>query len=109
MSKVDQSGFQLDKKELTKNAPFGVGGLVGGFVDWVNALDTNHDGTADICQVAPFVIKAMPFLQAIAPHVDPEKMIEWFVDHDFVINKKALAECLKQVFALALQAQNEIK
>ena len=96
---VDQSGFQLDKKELTHGLPMGLGALAGAFIDWVNSLDSNHDGKADICQVAPYVIKALPVIQALLPLIDQDKMVKWFVSHDFIKDavaaEAALVKCLK--------------
>lgn len=102
--KVDQSGFQLDKKELLEPVPLVAKGIVGGLIDAINKLDVNHDGKADIAQLAPFVIKAVPFIVALAPLVDLDKLTEWFVAHDFIKDKAAAKALFEKLGKIALEA-----
>lgn len=102
--KVDQSGFQLDKKELTKGLGFPIKQAVEGFVDFVNGLDANHDGKADLCQIAPYVVQALPILAALAPLVDLDKLVDWFVNHDFIKDKEEAAKHLTEALQMGLAA-----
>lgn len=84
--KHEKGEFQI---EVPKDLPFGVGGLVGGFVHYLNDVDTNHDGKSDVAQVAPFVIKALPVLIELYKLVDKDKFKAWFLSHDFIDEAKA--------------------
>lgn len=108
MSKVDQSGFQLDKKELLKDVPLMLKGIAGQVIDFINSLDANHDGKADLCQIAPIVFKALPLVVAIGPYVHIDKLVDWFVDHDFVQDKEAVRKILSEVLRLALEAAQQV-
>lgn len=106
-NKVDQSGFQLDKKELLKDVPFALKPLAGGLIDALNSVDSNHDGKADICQLAPFVIQALPVIAAILPLLHPEKLVQWFVNHDFVTNKLETQNKLLELINIATDASKQ--
>lgn len=83
-NKVDQSGFQLDKKELLKEVPLVAKGIAGALIDFVNALDINKDGKADIGQMAKLAIALLPIAQKIIPYINVDKFIAWFINHDFI-------------------------
>ena len=100
MQKTDQTGFQLDKKELMKDVPLIAKGLMGSLIDYVNALDVNHDGKADLCELAPFFIKALPIIEALLPLIDKKKLIQWFMSHDFVIDAIKAEQKVKPLLAL---------
>ena len=103
-NKTDQSGFQLNKKELLADLPLMLKPVVGGFVDYINALDVNHDGHADICQIAPVVIKSLPYISAILPLIDREKMVKWFISHDFIKDAAAAEAAIAKVVDIAAKA-----
>ena len=105
MSKVDQSGFQLDKKELLKETPLMLKAPVGAFIDWIDALDVNHDGKADISQVAPIAIKAMPVIMELAPLIDTSKLKAWLLSHDFINDVKKAEAVLEKLATLAAQVK----
>ena len=98
--KVDQSGYQLNKKELLAEVPLMAKGLVGALIDWLNSEDMNHDGKADMCQYAPLVIKAMPIVMAILPYVDMPKLQAWLLSHDFIKNAVKVEAELAKLIAL---------
>jgi hypothetical protein len=102
--KVDQSGYQLDKADLTKDLKFPVKGIVEGVIDAINKLDANHDGKADICQYAPYVIKALPVLIELAPLVEPSKFKAWLAGHDWVKDEQAALALLGKVESIAVDA-----
>jgi hypothetical protein len=104
MPKVDQSGYQLDKKELLKDVPLALKMPVGAFVDWANGLDANHDGKADIAQLAPIVIKMLPIGQALLPLIHNDLFIEWFINHDFIKDKVAAKAVIEKLLNLAVEA-----
>lgn len=99
-NKVDQSGFQLNKKELLTDVPLMLKAVVGSFIDYVNALDANHDGKADIEEIAPIIIKALPVIQALLPLVDNEAFLQWFISHDFIKDKAAATTIITKLVAL---------
>lgn len=103
--KVDQSGFQLDKKKLLEDnkVPMMLKGIAGQFIDFINGLDVNHDGKADLCQIAPFVLKALPFITALAPLVDVDKFVEWFINHDFIKDKELARKICTKLLQLSLE------
>lgn len=94
--KVDQSGFQLNKTDLLKDVPLLLKGPAGQLIDYMNSADWTNDGKADLCQIAPYVFKALPLIQAVLPYVQVEKFVDWFVNHDFITDKaKAKVEIVK--------------
>lgn len=109
MSKLDQSGFQLNKDELLKDVPFALKAIAGAIIDAINKLDSNHDGRADICQVAPYVIKALPVINALLPLIDHEKAIKWFVSHDFVKDAAEAEAALASALKIAADAAAAVK
>lgn len=107
--KVDQSGFQLDKAALLKSAdlPMLAKPLVGGLVDFINALDVNHDGKSDLAQLAPVVVKVMPLVSAVLPYVDLDELVKWFIAHDFIKDKVQVEAHLKHALVLIKVAAEE--
>lgn len=108
-NKVDQSGFQLDKEELLRDVPFALKAIAGAVIDAINKLDSNHDGHADICQIAPFVIKALPIINALLPLIDHDKLVKWFVSHDFVKDAAAAEAALASALKIAADAAAAVK
>ncbi len=111
MSEVKHAAgeFQLDKKELLKDVPLVLKGIAGAAIDYINNADTNHDGKSDLAQLAPFVIKALPIIAALAPYLDVDGVVKWFVDHDFVKDKAAVTKLLTQALHLATEAAKQVK
>lgn len=102
--KVDQSGFQLDKKALTKDLKFPVKGIVEGFIDYINSEDLNHDGKSDVAEIAPYVIKVLPILIELAPLVDGGKFKTWVLSHDWIADKDKALHLLGAVETIAADA-----
>lgn len=100
--------FQLDKKELLKDMPFALKALVGPAIDWVNKMDINHDGKADLSQLAPYAIKALPLIAVLAPLVQWDKFVDWFLAHDFIEDQEAARKMLEQLLGLAIDAANKV-
>lgn len=101
--KVDQSGFQIDKKAVLEKVPLMLRGIVGQVIDFLNSADLTEDGKADISQLGALAAKCLPIAQKVLPYINVEKFIDWFVKHDFIAPeyqptvKAALMEILKHV------------
>ena len=75
MSLLDKSNH-LDKKQLLDGSPLAVKAIGGPAIDWINNLDADHDGKDDIVELAPILIKATPLIQALAPLINWEAVLE---------------------------------
>lgn len=73
--------FQLDKKELLKDAPGAVKLFAGPGIDWINKFDADKDGVPEIAKYAPLFFKVLPIFTALAPLVDWEKALTLLLDH----------------------------
>jgi hypothetical protein len=88
--------FQLDKKELLKDLPVMLRPLAGSFVDFINKADMNKDGMSDLAQVAPYFIKALPFVTALAPLIDWDQAVEDLVSK-YVKNQELAKPLIEQL------------
>lgn len=99
---LDEHG-RLDKKVILAKVPLMVRGLVAGQIDDINNIDVNKDGQADVGQLIKLLVRINPFVAALAQFIKVDKMIEWFVAHDFIDKKdqpkakEALLEALKEI------------
>jgi len=87
---LDKSNH-LDKKALLSRAPLAVKAIAGPAIDWINDLDANHDGKDDIVQMAPKVLAAMPLIEALAPLINWEAVLETVLTR-FVKDRKQAEE-----------------
>ena len=107
---IDHTGYQLDRKALNIDA-----GMVGNaIIDKVFAalddLDMNHDQKSDVAELAPFVIKAAPFIQAIAPLINLSGVKSWLATHpEFFTDAKAVADHLTSLETIAAEAAAKLK
>lgn len=111
---LDEHG-RLDKKFILAKVPIMLRGLVAGNVDDINNIDVNKDGQADIGQLIRLLVKINPFIAALAQFINVEKMVEWFVAHDFIDKKaqpeakRCLLEALKEIKATKASLDNSAK
>ena len=99
-NKVDQSGFQLDPNELTKDCPALLKGIAKQFVAYVNGLDVNHDGKSDVEEVAPLVIKAMPAIMLILPLIDWNQVIAFLKAEKLITDAEKFETAIQPVITL---------
>lgn len=102
--------FQL---EVPEDTPLALRMLAGGLIKAANDYDNLgidpetgevkfgvSDGKSDVAQIAPKVQAAIPFILAIAPHIDLEKFAAWAID-TFSKNKKETRFQLNNILRIA--------
>lgn len=97
----EEKPYELDKKDLTKDLPLMLKGIVGGLIDWLNSRDLNHDGKKDVGQLAPFALKAVPILMTIQELVDFEALAEDLCKSPAVKDQEAFKAALIELGKLA--------
>jgi len=102
--KVDQSGYQLDKKVLLEGVPLVAKGLLGGLIDHVNELDLNHDGKSDVEQVEPVIASILPLLIELAPLIKIPEFKKWIASHDWIADEKKALAVLSGLESIAVDA-----
>ena len=103
-AKVDQSGFQLDKTKLLKDAPLMAKGILGGLIDYLNALDVNHDGISDVAELEPHIEKAIPLLIKIAPFIDLNALGPWLLKQEWFLHTPASESLVTELEKLGADA-----
>lgn len=94
--------YQLDRKHMGVDAGMVGNALVDKVFGALNDLDLNHDQKSDVAEVAPYIIKAMPFIIQLAPLIEPDGVKAWLISHkDFF---KDAVEAAKQIEAAAAVA-----
>jgi len=98
--KHEAGEFQFElPKEILDDIPFLFRGPAKDFVKFLNDLDLTKDGKSDVAQLAPFVIKALPFLIELAKLIDWEKFLAWVVQQ-FAKDKKGAAVQIAELKAV---------
>lgn len=99
--KHDKGEFQL---EVPPGLPFGVGGLVKGFIEYLNNVDINHDGKSDVAQSAPFIIKALPVMIELLKLIKPNELKTLLCQSTVVSDPVAAGEHIDQLVEIAEDA-----
>ncbi len=96
--------LQLNPDDF-KTGNFVVDGAAKGVIKAANDFDgINHNGKSDIAEFGPFVLKAIPVLQALAPVVHPELFEAWLLSHDWVKDKEGCKAIIGQLLHIATDA-----
>lgn len=95
--------FQLNPDDFKTGNLF-LDGAVKSAVKKANTVDLNHDGKADISQIAAVVMGALPLLVALNDAVDFEAAAKALAEKPFVKDKEVFKHAILQLGKLAEQA-----
>lgn len=110
MSKKDElthapEDFQLDRKAQKIDVGFPGNAFVDKIFEFFNGLDLNNDHKSDVAQIAPYVVRMMPFVMAIAPLVNVDGVKKWLFSHpEFFHNAEEAAKQIEAAAAVAAEA-----
>lgn len=97
---VDTSGFQLNPDNF-KVGNMLLDGFIKNAIKDVNKADFNHNGVADISEIAPLVTKALPLLVALNRCIDFNKLSVELSGSQWVKDKTVFKQILTEFSALA--------
>lgn len=106
---TDEKPFEIVlPAEIEKQIPFLFRGPVKDFIKFLNKLDLNKDGKGDVKQLAPYVIKALPFIIELSKHIDWDAVIQFVIDK-FTKDKTLASAEIDKIKAVAGEAAQEVK
>lgn len=104
---IDQTGFQLDPKELSKNLPWAIRGQAEGFFKSLNSFDgLNRNGKSDIAEIGGLIMHSIPVLSMINQAIDFELVAAHIADMPGVKDKALLKSALLELGRLAEKADD---
>lgn len=102
------SDFKLElPKDVEKEIPFLMRGPVKDFLKFLNSRDLNKDGKSDVAQIAPVVIKALPYLTGLASLIDWEAVVQFLLDK-FAKDKVLAAAKVEELKAVGIEIKDAL-